>query len=375
MEQPRHGVATMNQRIYIIGTGAISRHHAAAAEALTHEAELYAADPNPQSLQAFQAEYPRAKVFASADAMLSDARAHPNDIVVVATPPRFHCSETVKALRSGRHVVCEKPFAMDMHEAHEMVSVAKQLGLYVSCASNRFLGWSGNLKVQQLVAGGAIGNPYLVDFIHRKSCWRTGVEYQPGSSWFLDKSYNGGGATMDWGVYDASVLVAILKPVKVTVLDAVTQHVNVPFGVPHGAVFDIETQAAASIRFELSDGSTIMVRYERTCSTHGEDYEAQGIYGTKGYLKWDWIPFGQDLRVCQRTTEAPSLASEVVYPCDPYASNQKWEYAPVHELDRYVRGDADATVLVNEKALEPFSIIRAIHDVAETGSPAVLDFS
>lgn len=365
----------MKQRIYIIGAGVISQHHVGAFRALPREAELYAADPSPEARKTFSENFPEATMFESSDEMLAHAPADEFDIVVVSTPPAYHCSEAIKALQSGRHVVCEKPFAMNMEEARKMVDEARKLDLTISCCSNRFIGWSLNLKAKELVHNGEIGRPYLVDFQHRQMCSRTGLEYQRGSWWFVDKSKNGGGALMDWGPYDMSCLVDMFEPVKVTVSDAVSEHINVPYGVPDDIVFDIETTTLASLRFELANGDEVIVRYERTASHHGETYENEGIYFTDGYIKWNWLPFATNGSLTVRTTKSPALASEDVTPATDYPENDTWQQAPVRELDRYIRGDKNAKVLVNEKAIQPFSILRAIYDCAESGKPVELDFS
>lgn len=365
----------MKQRIYIIGAGAISHQHANARKALPRETELYAADPSPQARERFLEAFPDAILFESSDAMLAHAPAQEYDIVVVATPPRFHCPETLKALQSRRNVVCEKPFAMNLKEARQMVDAAKEAGLHVSCCSNRFIGWSANSKLRELIQDGAIGEPYLVDFQHRKPCSRTGVEYQNGSWWFLDNSMNGGGPVFDWGPYDLAVLLDIFQPSQVTVADAAVRHIDVRHGIPDDVVFDIETHAAATIRFVLDGGKAVTVRYERGSCLHGEPYETEGIYGTEGYLTWDWLPFSEQPRVLLKRTKAPDLADEIAYPLDCYPEGDGWMEAPLREFDRYLRGDAKARVLVNENALKSFNLICAIYEVAEHGQPVTLEYN
>ena len=352
----------------------IAQHHAKACLALPRETELYAADPSSKARESFQKEFPDAILFESSEQMLAHAPAQDFDMVCVSTPPKFHHAEAIKALESGRHVVCEKPFAMKMEEARQIVDTAKKLGLNVSCCSNRFIGWSGNMLARELIQDGAIGEPYLVDFQHRNPCQRTGVDYQYGSWWFLDKSKSGGGQLMDWGPYDMACLLHIFQPVKVTVSDAVTRSIPVRNKIPDEVIFDIDTHATASLRFELAQGATVIVRYERGGCLHGESYEAEGVYGTKGYLKWHWLPFNENPRAAIKTTKAKGLADEVVYPLQADPDNDGWMHAPVREFDRYLRGDANAAVLVNEKAIQPFSVLRAFYDVAETGLPVTLDF-
>jgi predicted dehydrogenase len=363
----------MKQRIYIIGTGVISHHHANARKALPRETELYAADLSSTARESFRKEFPDVILFESSDEMLAHAPAQEFDIVCVCTPPKFHHSETIKALQSGRNVVCEKPFAMTMEEAQEMVDTAKKHGLNVSCCSNRFIGWKGNLKTKELISSGEIGQPYLVDFIHRKPCFRNGVDALPGSYWFLDVSKAGGGELTDWGPYDMAVLLSIFEPVKVTISDAHTMSIPIRHGIPDEVVYDIDTHATASLCFETANGNHITIRYERGGGFHGDALETEGIYGTEGHIKWDWLPFSENPRVAVQKTKAPGLADVIVYPVTKQPQEESWVHAPLREFDRFLRGDANAMVLVNEKALQSFNILRAIYEVSETGNPVTLD--
>jgi predicted dehydrogenase len=296
-------------------------------------------------------------------------------MVCVATPPLFHHAETIKALRSGRNVLCEKPFAMNMQEAREMVEVARDCGLHVACCSSRFIGWDLNLKVRKLINSGAIGDIFLLDWIHRKQCSRSGIEHLSNSRWFLDKSKNGGGILMDWGPYDMAVLVSVFQPQVVRVSNAFCRQADVPANLPEGVVYDIETQVGASLAFEQADGKTLTIRYERTNATHGEPLEAQMLYGTKGSLSWNWLPFGENLAITRRRTLSTDRLDVEQTPASSTADPGAWVHAPVREFDKFLRGEATDWVLVNEKALEPFSIIRAIYDSAGTGKSVTLNFT
>lgn len=364
----------MKSRFYIVGTGVISHHHAGAASVLPYEVELHAADPNPAARKAFSEKFPHAALYTSSEEMLAPP-AREGDLVCVATPPLFHHAETIKALKSGRNVLCEKPFAMNMREAREMVEVARACGLHVACCSCRFIGWDLNLKARELINSGAIGEAYLLDWIHRKQCCRSGIEHLTTSRWFLDKSKNGGGILMDWGPYDMAVLVSVFQPQVVRISNAFCRQADVPANLPEGVVYDVETQAGASLAFERVDGKTLTIRYERTNATHGEEMEAQRLYGTKGSLSWDWLPFGEGLAIARRQTLAADSQDVEEIPASATADLGAWVHAPVREFDRFLRGEATDWVLVDEEALKPFSIIRAIYDSAASGEPVTLNFT
>jgi predicted dehydrogenase len=110
----------MNQRIYIVGAGAIACHHA---QAIAHFAEseydrpsVCVTDVNQATLADFVKKFPWATPFDDLVSMLGEP-ARADDVVIVATPPSTHAEISCLALRSGRHVLCEKPLAMNKEEA------------------------------------------------------------------------------------------------------------------------------------------------------------------------------------------------------------------------------------------------------------------
>ncbi len=113
-------------RIYLIGAGAIARHHAAAAAKLpVEQVTLAAADANASALAEFVRDVPYVRPFRSVTAMLAEPP-EPDDVVIIATPPTSHAALACAALESGRHVLCEKPLAMDLAQAQTMLALAGQ---------------------------------------------------------------------------------------------------------------------------------------------------------------------------------------------------------------------------------------------------------
>jgi predicted dehydrogenase len=84
------------------------------------------------------------------------------DVVVVATPPRWHKSMSIDALNSGRHVICEKPMALSVAEAAEMLAVAHEHGLtHVIDHELRYT--PSNRQFHKLVTDGYIGELLYFD--------------------------------------------------------------------------------------------------------------------------------------------------------------------------------------------------------------------
>jgi predicted dehydrogenase len=79
------------------------------------------------------------------------------DAVYVATPVALHAPQTIAALKAGKHVLCEKPVAMNYSEASEMVRVAGQSGKVLGVAYYRRT-YPKVQRARELIAQGAIGS-------------------------------------------------------------------------------------------------------------------------------------------------------------------------------------------------------------------------
>ena len=110
-------------------------------------------------------------------------------LVTVATPPHAHYDAVMTAIRAGRHVVCEKPFARDADEARKMLDAATEASvLHMMGAEFRFA--STQATIQRLVAGGAIGTPKHFIRIHLQDGLTDPEE--PLAEWWTDASLGGG---------------------------------------------------------------------------------------------------------------------------------------------------------------------------------------
>ena len=136
------------------------------------------------------------------------ALAHPEvDAVVVATPHADHFSQVRQALRAGKHVLCEKPLAIDPDDARELVELAAASGVRLATGYNhRFL--PPVYDALELVQDGAIGAVETVRVVigHRASpafleSWHTNVEI------------SGGGTLIDNGTHACDLIRCLLGEV------------------------------------------------------------------------------------------------------------------------------------------------------------------
>lgn len=119
------------------------------------------------------------------------------DLVVIATPPHLHHAIALRALKSGKHVLCEKPLAMNLREAREMVEEAARASRVAVTGFNwRFT--SGMQTLAGLTAEGALGRVFHVSATWLGSRFAT-PETPP--SWRLDRTLAGTGCLGDMGVH------------------------------------------------------------------------------------------------------------------------------------------------------------------------------
>ena len=138
------------------------------------------------------------QIFNRYDALLADPGI---DVVYIALPNHLHYPWTIKALKSGKHVLCEKPLACSAKEAMEMASVSKDCG---RCLMEAFMYrfHPRSRRIKQLVTEGRIGTPCLV---RSAFCYRMSEKDWASKKNARLKPEMGGGALLDVGCYSVSV--------------------------------------------------------------------------------------------------------------------------------------------------------------------------
>lgn len=117
------------------------------------------------------------------------------DVINCCTPNFLHKEVVIAAMRAGKHVYCDKPLAMSLDEAREIVSVAHETGLQNQMTFNyRFV--PAMMRAKQLVEDGFLGRV----FSFRAAYLHPGyIDPQRPISWRLDAAQGGGGALFDLG--------------------------------------------------------------------------------------------------------------------------------------------------------------------------------
>lgn len=116
-------------RFGIIGTGRISDWVIKGAEQDPRIKVTAVCSRNIESAEAFVQRHPLAagaKTYTSVEEMAADPEV---DAIYIGTPNQTHCEYTLKCLDAGKHVLCEKPLAINASEGHQMVAKARETGL------------------------------------------------------------------------------------------------------------------------------------------------------------------------------------------------------------------------------------------------------
>jgi predicted dehydrogenase len=189
------------------------------------------------------AEYAIPSAFDSVEEL---CRSSDVDAVLVTTPNSLHLRDVLCAVEAGKHVLCEKPMAMNADECRQMVEAARKRGVLLGVAHIFRFEQSVN-KIRDLVAAGAIGKPVFVrsefSFLASPSHPR---------KWLYDAAVAGAGPIFDIGVHCVDTLRFILQDEVVRVSASAVRDDN------SGTV-----ESAASLTLEFSRGTlgTVLVSY------------------------------------------------------------------------------------------------------------------
>ena len=199
------------------------------------------------------------------------------DAVSVCAANYAHAELTIKALKAGKHVLCEKPMAVTLADCEEMVKAAQESGKFLMIGQNQRLTKAHELA-KKLVAEGEIGK--VITF--RTAFGHGGPEtwsITPGkNTWFCDKTKAAMGAMADLGIHKTDLIQFLLgekvvrTTAKLTTLDKRGADDNL-IGVDDNAIciYEMEsgvigTMTASWTYYAAEDNSTV-------------------LYGTKGEMR------------------------------------------------------------------------------------------
>jgi len=265
-------------KVGVIGVGGISYVHLGAYQK-NEQAELVAiSDISKEKLATAGEKYgvPADRRFTDYKKML---KCKDLDAVSVCTPNWLHAPVAIAALKAGKHVLTEKPMAMNAIEAQKMIDAAKAKGLKLQVGHNHRFD-PESVFAKELVESGKLGNIYYarVEAARRRGCPSWGV--------FGQLNKQGGGAMSDIGVHMVDLTMHLMghpKPVSVSggsyrTIGNKPGHVGM-FGVVDHKTYTVEDMAVGFVRF--ANGATMSIETSFNANLD-EDKFGTHLVGDKG---------------------------------------------------------------------------------------------
>jgi len=161
------------------------------------------------------------------------------DAVYIITPNGLHHGQALRVAAAGKHVICEKPMAINAKEGQEMVDACKKAGVKL-LIGYRMHFEANTLEVVKLRKEGELGT---IKFFQGLSGFKIGDPTQ----WRLDKELAGGGAMMDIGIYSINGARYMVgeEPAYVTAQEVKTDPVKFKEGVDETITFQMEFPSGA----------------------------------------------------------------------------------------------------------------------------------
>ena len=240
-------------------------------------------DLDPGRLAVAEKDFPGIGIYDSGKAMTDD----PNvDLVIVATPPNSHAAICVEMLSAGKHVVCEKPLALNRQETDRMVEAADRYGVHLSCHQNRRFD-EDYLMIRKVLMENRIGELfYLETFV--------GGFGHPCPHWHSHAPVCGG-TTYDWGAHYLDWIVGLM-PEPVAAVTA-TRHNRVWQDVTNADQERIQIRFAGGKEAEFIHSDIAATRKPKwyLLGTEGAivgEWRDTIVYRSDPdiYFQWDEIP-------------------------------------------------------------------------------------
>lgn len=226
-------------------------------------------DINRETLKRVSKEYRVRKTYGDYKRMLRDEAV---EVVSVCLPNYLHHPVTIDCLKAGRHVICEKPPALNAEQARDMALTAKAEGRVLMYAlMQRFNAEPAFLKAT--IESGELGEVYFAEAAYVR---RRGIPIGSGG-WFVDKARSGGGALIDIGVHALDLAWWLMGNPRPTSVSA-SAYAKFSSAVPKDVKYDVEDAAFAFIRFE--GGASLVLKATWALNLKGGSYTQ--IAGTRG---------------------------------------------------------------------------------------------
>ena len=308
--------------------------------------------------------YPDAAVYTDYKELLKDESI---DAVDICTPNYLHSIIAVDAFKAGKHVLCEKPDAIDVTEVLKMKNAADESGkVLMVIRNNRFA--TASQYAKKFVEDGKMGEIY---------CGRCGWQRRRGipgkGGWFTTKEQSGGGPLIDLGVHMIDLSMYLMgNPTPVAVSGSIYTKFaddNAQASSEHAAfgetqadgTFDVEDLAMGFIKFD--NGACLQIEFSWASNIEEYDLNFVELRGSKAGVKWQ-----QSGTTCKVLSEVYGKLIDVDMTGEGYMTGHEGNLR--HFLDVVLNGAKPD--FVPQQGVNMIKILSAIYESAKTGKEVSL---
>lgn len=214
------------------------------------------------------------RVYDSSEALLADPLI---DAVSVCTANDMHAPLSIQAMKAGKHVLCEKPMAVTLTEAEEMVRVSRETGKLLMIGHNQRL-MPGHAEAKELLSSGIIGKVLSFRTAFGHGGPEMFMKVKDMDSWFFRKERAAMGVLADLGIHKIDLIQYLLDDHAVRVsacMGTLDKKSN------SGSPIDVEDNAVCLL--EMAGGA--MGTVTASWTYYGDADNSTVLYGTKGIMK------------------------------------------------------------------------------------------
>jgi len=346
-------------RVGIAGCGKIARNHLAALRGVPGVEVAAVADVDAARARAFAADHGVPRSYGDVEEMLASGL----DAVTVCTPHDAHEAGVLAAARHRTHVLCEKPIALGVEQAHRMVAATAAAGVRFGVAFQRRF-WPAAVRIRRALDEGALGPPVTGAVVARLN--RDAAYYA--EPWRGRRATEGGGVLMTQAIHHIDLLQWYLGPARrVTGRCATLVHhgvIDVEDTV--GAVVEFASGAIATIHagttFRPGLGAQVWVSDARGRTASVTEFP-EGV----GFLDLSTIPGDEvSVRAAGIGLTPDRTLAEIHDDLVPYHARL------VEDFVEAVRGDREPAV-TGRDAVRSLEIVQAVYASSRTGAPVEIN--
>ncbi len=282
-------------RILILGTGGMANHHAEHYAKIPGVSVVAGIDTNADRLAAFKTKFGMEQGFTSVEQALAWGKF---DAVSNVTPDPVHYPTTLPMLAAGKHVMCEKPLAVNHANAAEMASKAKAAGV-VNAVNLTYRNGPALQAAAKLVRDGAIGTVHHFEASYLQS-WLTQPAWGQWSEqdqwlWRLSTEHGSKGVLGDVGIHILDFM-SFSAGLGVAEVSCRLKTFHKAPGDRIGK-YTLDANDSCAMHLSLTNGAVGVVHATRFASGHLNDMRVR-LYGEKGGIEVGFEREMSRVRLC-----------------------------------------------------------------------------